>query len=225
MSPWNVVCRRARRNSVDGSVSERRTKVAVVSPQAMVVAGITAMLGRRPRSSSRSRRVPAGRADPDVVLYDVLGLVDGDGAELDRLVNQTGAVVLAIGRELEPDLLNQALAQGADGCVSVNTGETALLAILEAARTRDPADATRGPIICACPSVRRARRLGDSAGLTSREAAILTSIAQGLSNAEIADREFLSINTVKSHIRSAYAKIGVQTRSQAVLWVLQHGYD
>ncbi len=197
----------------------QRTKVAVVSPQAMVVAGITAVLGRHP---ARFELVQSG---PDVVLYDVLGLADGDGAEFGRLVNETAAVVLAIGRDLQPDLLNQALAQGADGCFSVNTGETALLAILEAARTREPSATTRDQIICACPSVRRARRLGLSAGLTSREAAILTSIAQGMSNAEIADREFLSINTVKTYIRSAYAKIGVQTRSQAVLWVLQHGYD
>ena len=193
--------------------------MAVISPQDVVVAGITAVLGRHP---ARFELVQSG---PEVVLYDVLGLADGDGTELDRLVNETAAVVLAIGRDLEPDLLNQALAQGADGCFSVNTGETALLAILEAARTRDPAATTRGPIICACPSVRRARQLGHSAGLNSREAAILTSIAQGLSNAEIADREFLSINTVKTYIRSAYGKIGVQTRSQAVLWVLKSGYD
>lgn len=201
------------------SQPRQRTTVAVVSRQAVVVAGITAVLGRHPA------RFEVVRSGAEVVLYDVLGLADGDGAELDRLVNETAAVVLAIGRDLQPDLLNQALAQGADGCFSVNTGETALLAILEAARTRDPATAARGPIICACPSVRRARRLGQSAGLTSREAAILTSIAQGLSNAEIAEREFLSVNTVKTYIRSAYAKIGAQTRSQAVLWVLQHGYD
>jgi len=201
------------------SQPRQRTTVAVVSQQDVVVAGITAVLGRHPA------RFEIVRSGAEVVLYDVLGLAYGDGAELDRLVNETAGVVLAIGRDQRPDLLNQALAQGADGCFSVNTGETALLAILEAARTREPSATTRDQIICACPSVRRARRLGHSAGLTSREAAILTSIAQGLSNAEIADREFLSINTVKTYIRSAYAKIGVQTRSQAVLWVLQHGYD
>jgi DNA-binding NarL/FixJ family response regulator len=196
-----------------------RTKVAVVSPQAMVVAGITAVLGRHPE---RFELVQSG---PEVVLYDVLGLVDGDGAELGRLVNETGSIVLAVGRDQQPDLLNQALAQGADGCVSMSTGESALLAILDAARARGPAASTRAPIICACPSTPRSRRLGLSVGLTAREAAILTAIAGGLSNAEIADREFLSVNTIKSHIRSAYGKIGAQTRSQAVLWVLQHGYD
>jgi DNA-binding NarL/FixJ family response regulator len=207
-------------------VSGRRTKVAVISPQAMVVAGITAMLGRHAALIELVRpRVQSGTAAPDVVLYDVLGLVDGDGAELDHLVNETAAFVLAIGSELRPDLLNQALARGADGCVSVSTGETALMAILETARTREPSAAAWDPIVCACPSAPRASRLGLSVGLTAPESAILTSIVQGLSNAEIAGQEYLSINTVKSHIRSAYSKIGVQTRSQAVLWALQHGYD
>jgi DNA-binding NarL/FixJ family response regulator len=204
----------------------RRATVAVMSPQAMVVAGFTAMLGRHPACIEIvGPRVRAADTDPDVVLYDVLGLVDGDAGELDRLVNRTASMVLAIGRDLQPDLLNQALAQGADGCVSMSTGEAALLAILDEADSRKRSGATRAPIICACPSARRSERLGASIGLTDREAAVLTAIAQGLSNAEIADREFLSINTVKSHIRSAYGKIGAQTRSQAVLWVLQHGFD
>lgn len=207
-------------------LSGRRTKVAVVSPQAMIVAGISAMLARHAALIELVQpTVPAGRVGPDVVLYDVVGLVDGDGAELDHLVNETAAFVLAIGSDLRPDLLNQALAQGADGCVSVSTGETALLAILETARTRKPSAATWDPIICACPSAPRASRLGLSVGLTAPESAILTSIVQGRSNAEIAREEYLSINTVKSHIRSAYGKIGVRTRSQAVLWALQHGYD
>ena len=49
-------------------------------------------------------------------------------------------------------------------------------------------------------------------------------IAQGLSNQEIADRAFLSINSVKTYIRSAYRKIGVERRTQAVLWATQNGF-
>jgi DNA-binding CsgD family transcriptional regulator len=40
---------------------------------------------------------------------------------------------------------------------------------------------------------------------------------------EIAERCFLSVNSVKTYIRSAYRKIGVNNRSQAVLWFVQHG--
>ena len=42
-------------------------------------------------------------------------------------------------------------------------------------------------------------------------------IARGLSNQEIADRAYVTINSVKSYIRSAYRKIGVERRTQAVL--------
>ena len=53
---------------------------------------------------------------------------------------------------------------------------------------------------------------------------MLTLITQGLSNQEIADRAFLGINTVKTYIRTAYRKIGAGSRTQAVLWGIQHGF-
>jgi DNA-binding NarL/FixJ family response regulator len=59
--------------------------------------------------------------------------------------------------------------------------------------------------------------------LTQRESEVLAMIASGRSNREIADETNLSINSVKSYIRGAYAKIEVTSRSQAVLWAIQHG--
>jgi DNA-binding CsgD family transcriptional regulator len=64
---------------------------------------------------------------------------------------------------------------------------------------------------------------GRSDGLTAREAEVVALITQGLSNTEIATRCYLSINSVKSYIRGAYSKIEVTSRSQAVLWAIQHG--
>ena len=49
-------------------------------------------------------------------------------------------------------------------------------------------------------------------------------ITQGLSNADIADRAHLSINSVKTYIRNCYRRIGVTSRSQAVLWGVEHGF-
>ena len=59
--------------------------------------------------------------------------------------------------------------------------------------------------------------------LSEREVEILRLIAEGHSNDEIAQRIFLSVNTIKSHIRSAYRKLGVETRSQAVGWAYKNG--
>lgn len=66
---------------------------------------------------------------------------------------------------------------------------------------------------------------GRALGLSARESEVLALIAQGLSNQEVASRAYLSINSVKTYIRSAYRKIGVQRRSQAVLWAIRHGFN
>jgi len=63
----------------------------------------------------------------------------------------------------------------------------------------------------------------DESGITPREAELLALIASGLSNDEVASRMRISINSVKGYIRSAYRKVGVERRSQAVLWAVSKG--
>ena len=58
------------------------------------------------------------------------------------------------------------------------------------------------------------------AGLTDREMEVLSLIAQGYSNKEIASALYLSINSIKTYVRSAYRRINVERRTQAVLWTL-----
>ncbi len=60
-------------------------------------------------------------------------------------------------------------------------------------------------------------------GLSRREAQVLRLIGEGLSNQDIAAAIFVTVNTVKSYIRTAYRKIGVTSRAQAVRWALVHG--
>jgi DNA-binding CsgD family transcriptional regulator len=80
------------------------------------------------------------------------------------------------------------------------------------------------------PVVERPRRVVShfdavDVGLTPREAEIVGLIVSGLSNREIGERLQLSINSVKTYIRTAYRKIGVERRAQAVLWGIQHGFE
>ena len=65
---------------------------------------------------------------------------------------------------------------------------------------------------------------GRTEGLSDRESEILALITQGKSNAEVAALTYLSPNTIKSYIRTIYRKIGVASRTQAVLWGVKHGF-
>ncbi|MGI8523262.1 MAG: response regulator transcription factor [Nocardioides sp.] len=68
-------------------------------------------------------------------------------------------------------------------------------------------------------------RPGRELGLSEREAEVRALITQGLSNQEIAERTYLSINSVKTYIRSLYRKIEVSRRCQAVLWGVRNGLE
>lgn len=65
----------------------------------------------------------------------------------------------------------------------------------------------------------------DDATLTEREREVLSLLAQGMTNKDIAQTLFLSVRTVEAHLRSIYGKLSVATRTEAVLWAIQHGFD
>lgn len=202
-------------------------KVAVLSPHPVMVEGFVAMLGRhQDRVEVIDLPTSFDDLEPDVVFYDVAALADGDGVELDELVKRTASVVLAVARDLRPDLLGRALARGVDGFFSVEATEEEVLAAVDSAMTGwQTGDPGPDPVVGSSTSEQRSHLFGAEAGLTDREARVISLIAQGLSNDEIAAQEFLSVNTVKTHIRTAYRKIGVHTRPQAVVWAIQHGVD
>jgi NarL family two-component system response regulator LiaR len=68
------------------------------------------------------------------------------------------------------------------------------------------------------------QRADESTRVTVRELEVLELITRGLTNQEIADQLFLSVNSVKAHIRAAYRKVGVSTRPQAVAWGVRSGF-
>lgn len=72
------------------------------------------------------------------------------------------------------------------------------------------------------PAARQARP-SNPAGLTGREVEVLRLVAQGLTDAEVADRLVLSRRTVTTHLSSIYSKLGVNTRSAATRWAIEVG--
>lgn len=61
--------------------------------------------------------------------------------------------------------------------------------------------------------------------LTIRENDVLTLLAQGQTNKDIAQNLFLSVRTVEAHMRTIFGKIGVRTRTEAALWAVRQGYS
>ena len=66
---------------------------------------------------------------------------------------------------------------------------------------------------------------GESEGLTPRESQVVALIAGGRTNQQIAEECHVTLNTVKTYIRTAYQKMGVYSRTQAVVWCLGHGLE
>lgn len=188
--------------------------VAVLSSQAVVRHGLVDLLSRHP---DRVVVVPYPDGhDPDVVLFDVVDLVDGDLSGLQELLSSTSAKVLALGRDLRPDLAARALAVGADGAFSMGVSEAELIHSIVSAVAGDGAAGPEDPD--------GQPRLGADVGLTAREVEVLTLIAQGRTNRDIAAELFLSPNSIKTYVRTAYRKIGAKSRSQAVAWAIRNGF-
>ena len=154
----------------------------------------------------------------DLVVYDVLGLYRG-GAEALRAVlsHHPGTRVLALTRDLRPDLSTKALQHGIHGAVSLHASREEIVAAIRHAAT--------STAVVTMPVRPRRSAAGDpdASALSRRERDVLELIAAGYSNAEISERLYLSINSVKTFIRAAYRRIGVTSRTQAVVWAVSHG--
>jgi DNA-binding CsgD family transcriptional regulator len=88
---------------------------------------------------------------------------------------------------------------------------------LGARRALDRADAVAAALTGAPPPVP-----AYPAGLTAREAEVLRLVARGLPDAQVAERLFVSVNTVHAHLRAIYGKLGVRSRSAATRFALEH---
>ncbi|MDE0777517.1 MAG: helix-turn-helix transcriptional regulator, partial [Nocardioides sp.] len=91
----------------------RPTKVLVTSEHEVVCSGLTTLLDAHPGFTTLIGSVDILLLEgADVVLYDVQGLLDSDGSELDRLVKENDVAVLAVTRDLRPELADRALEKG-----------------------------------------------------------------------------------------------------------------
>jgi NarL family two-component system response regulator LiaR len=200
-------------------------RIAIVNDYEIVVAGVAAMLEPH-RGRVSIVELDSGLpvlSDVDLILYDTFGQVQGDAVDLEDLVHGSEARVVIFSWNLQPELVEKAIGRGAAGYLSKGLSADEVVAAIEAIHIGDTVVPRES-----AESVDRGASgewPGREAGLTAREAEVLALITQGLSNQEIASQTYLSINSVKTYIRTAYRKIGVARRSQAVAWGMRHGFE
>ncbi|MGB3829489.1 MAG: response regulator transcription factor [Ornithinimicrobium sp.] len=159
----------------------------------------------------------------DIGLYDTFAM-EGAGSQSlqDIMRNANIAALVFYTWNLSPDVVAHAQEVGVSGVLSKSLSAQELVRCLH--RIRD-GERVISPEPTPDARVVAGEWPGREYGLTPRESEIVALIAQGLSNKQIVERTFLSINSVKSYIRSAYRTMGVTSRSQAVRWCMERGLD
>ncbi|HEV8298744.1 MAG TPA: response regulator transcription factor [Acidimicrobiales bacterium] len=198
-------------------------RVAVVNDYELVVAGLHAMLGRYPDRVEVVDDVLLGNGhgptEPaDVTLFDTFGRTQtGLAALKDLLENKNAGAVVLYSADDDANRMARAFELGAagyihksvparqliDGLFEIVSGRRVILGAVREHRA-DPAEEWPGL----------------AWGLTRREADVLALLADGLRNNDIAEGLYVSVDTVKTHLRNIYRKLHVTTRSQAVIAAL-----
>ncbi|MGC5364835.1 response regulator [Streptomyces sp. DT24] len=208
--------------------------VLLVDDEPLVRVGLRAVLEAQPdievvgEAADGAAVIPlVRRLRPDVVAMDVrMPLMDGIEATkvVLRTVPEPPKIIVVTTFEND-EYVYEALRAGADGF------------LLKRARPAEIVHAVRlvaeGESLLFPAAVRQlaaeygtnaARTAMDRAALTEREAQVLRLMARGLSNAEIAAKLVVGVETVKTHVSAVLAKLGARDRTQAVIAAYESGF-
>jgi two-component system response regulator DevR len=211
-------------------VTQPQVRVFLLDDHEIVRRGIADLLDAEPditvvgeagTAAEALRRIPA--AQPDVAVLDAR-LPDGSGIDVCRDIRSSQPTVrcLILTSYDDEDAIFAAVMAGASGYLLKQIrGNSLVDAIRQVAAGKSLLD----------PSVteRLLARLRDGqprderlASLTEREREILDLIAEGLTNRQIGERLFLAEKTVKNYVSALLAKLGLQRRTQAAVYGVQH---
>jgi two-component system, NarL family, response regulator len=158
----------------------------------------------------------AADTHPDVLILD-LRMPDGDGIETTRRlveINPDARILILTTYDNEEDIFN-ALEAGARGYILKDTTSEE---IIEAVRQVHTGNRILPPGVAARLADRMIRQ-----SLTPRELDVLRLVSRGRTNKEIAAAMFISEETIKSHMKGLFQKLGVHDRAEAVAVALQRG--
>jgi DNA-binding NarL/FixJ family response regulator len=209
-------------------------RVVLVDDQALFRAGIRMVIDSQSdltvvgEAGDGAEALSVVRAQrPDVVLMDIrMPVMDGLAATAELLTDPAPPKVVMLTTFDLDEAAARAIRGGASGFLLKDADPEFLLAairtvhagssVIAAAATRELFAHFSAPAAVPAPPA-------PYATLTDREREIFALAARGLSNAEIATREFLSEATVKTHISRILAKLGLRDRVQLVVFAFEHG--
>ena len=202
----------------------------VAYPKELIRAGLRAMLAGSSvkivgeASDAQSTLTLAKKHKPAVVLLDA-AIPGGDAFELvtklTKAIPTTRFILLSALDN--PTYMARARAVGAANFLLMGFSQRELVTAIEGAAAGKPVSGS-GPFakIAASMEPRDARAARDS-GLTPRESQVLSHVAFGLSNDEIARSLQISVETVKEHVQNLLRKLNAKDRTQAAVWAVQSG--
>jgi NarL family two-component system response regulator LiaR len=202
-------------------------RVVLVDDHVVVRVGLRAFLDTQPdleivgEASSGEQGVELVKSTlPDVVLMDLL-MPGIDGVEATRQVKAASphTQVIVLTSYAEDERIFPAIKAGALSYLLKDVGPDALVTAIRAARR---GEATLHPTVAArLMSELTGGRHSPLDTLTEREKDVLTCIARGMSNAEIAEHLIIGERTVKTHVSNILSKLHLQDRTQAAIMALR----
>jgi DNA-binding NarL/FixJ family response regulator len=212
----------------------RPVRVLVADDQALVREGLMTLLATAAdiepiaaAADGEEAVALCARLRPDVVLMD-LRMPKLDGVEATRRIRaaQPETEIVVLTTHADEDSILDALRAGARGYLTKDAG---IAEISRAVHAAADGQALLDPLVhsrllaAASAGARPAPPANLPDELTPREAEVLSLIARGLSNGEIAAALIVSEATVKTHVNHVFAKIGARDRAQAVHYAYTHG--
>lgn len=199
-------------------------RVALCDDHAVVRSGLRRILEAEPdlevvaeAGTAEEALIAARDTQPDVFVMDV-GLPDrsGIGATTDICKVSPATKVLVLTVQDDIAYLRRAFEAGAAGYLVKEAADTELVqAIRQVAGGKQYVFPALGAALLA-PDPATARPAGPGGELSEREVEVLSQIAVGLTNAEIAERLFVSVRTVETHRAHIHQKLNVRTRAELV---------
>ncbi len=191
------------------------------SSSSLLFLGLESTLEMRATSVHRGPKAPQGPA-PSVVVYPPeegeAGLASGV-QELKALVPDAAIVVFGASADLS--LARAAVQAEAGGFLHAGMPPEHIARALQKAQTGQEV-LPRDLLLELVNEMMAKERKPDLSGLGARKIEILEMVAEGLSNAQIAERVYLSESTIKQHLGAAYKELGVKNRNQAAGLVRSH---